>query len=376
MKKFILLIIPIVFWGCSEDPTSIGDQFLDKNIDYFADTLLQSATSTYTYETNTNTSDVLFIGKYDNISEASLLLKFNMPTADSIAARVTKIQVKKVELFIYPLYFLGSKNFNFTAQPINKFWDYTKNNSEIISSVAPLLGNNVLISSSVTDTLVTLTIDTTVAETWLKAVMYDTSAKNYGLKISSTADNAMVAFRGYSFYSTGKVTTLKVTYFDMDKNKEFSFTVTPTIDLSTFNGTIPEFDKNKYSLAQGGYTIATKVLFNLPANINKSVVNKAKISFEIDTILSTKNFSDTIYISLLSDETGEEVYGGSYSIYRVGSKKGYYEGSIVPLLQAIANDYVGNYGFRLFYGRDLNSVDKVYFKKESFKLILGYTQIK
>lgn len=365
----------LIFVGCSEDPTSIGNEFLDKNINYYADTLTSVAATSYIYETNTNTSDVLFIGKYDNITDASLLIKFIMPNADSIAGRVTKLQVKKAEILLYPLYYLGSKNFNFEVQTINKFWDYTKNNSEIISSITPNLSKNILNSSKITDTLITLTVDTSVVYDWMKAVFYDTTLKNYGMRISSTSPNAMLAVKGYSPYTYTKLTSLKVTYYDTEKKKEFTITVSPSVDLSVFKGDIPDFDKNKYTMAQGGFTIATKTLFNLPAKFYKSVINKAVLSFDIDTILSTKNFSDTIYIALLSNDNGDATYGGTYTLYKAG-RKGHYEGSVVPLLQAISNNYVGNYGFRLFYGRDINSVDKVYFKKETFKLILGYTQLK
>lgn len=298
-----------------------------------------------------------------------------MPNVDSIAGRVTKLKVLKAEILLYPLYIIGTKNFNFEVQTINKFWDYTKNNSQIISDITPNMSNNILFNSTVNDSLITLLIDTNVVSNWMKAVFYDTTLKNYGIRISSTTNNAILAINGYSPYTNTKLTSLKVTYYDIEKKKEFTFTVWPSVDLSVFKGNLPDFDANKYTLAQGGFTIATKVLFNFPTKFYKSVINKAILSFDIDTILSTKNFSDTIYVSLLSNENGDEVYGGAYTIYKAG-KKGHYEGSIVPLMQALSNNNVSNYGLKLFYGRNINSIDKVYFKKESIKLILGFTQLK
>lgn len=376
MKRLFLLVFPILlFWGCSENPTEIGDAFIDKNIDYFADTLSAVASSSFIFDMNTNASEVLFIGKYENINDASMLIRFTMPSVDSIAARTKKIKILKAEISLYPLYFIGNKNFNFEIKEITKFWDYTANNSVIKQQVNAYLSQNILKNQKVTDTLLSLEIDTNVVRNWLESVLYDTTKRNYGIKISSNSNGSIVAIRGYAPYTYSKIPAINVTYFDIEKNKEFTITLNSTVDLSIFEGNFPFYDNSKYTVAQGSLAIASKVLFDLPQNFKKSVVNKARISFEVDTILSTKNFGDSVYVTLLSSADSNLTYGGSYYIFK-SSRKGFYEGDIVPLMQAIANEYVGNYGLKITYGRDINSIDKIYFKKNSFRLILGYTQLK
>jgi hypothetical protein len=376
LKRLFLLVFPILlFWGCSENPTEIGDAFIDKNIDYFADTLSAVASSSFIFDMNTNVSKVLFIGKYENINDASMLIKFTMPSVDSIAARTKKIKILKAEISLYPLYFIGNKNFNFEIKEISKFWDYTANNSVIKQQVNAYLSQNILKNQKVTDTLLSLEIDTHVVRNWLESVLYDTTKRNYGIKISSNSNGSIVAIRGYAPYTYSKIPAIKVTYFDIEKNKEFTITLNSTVDLSIFEGNFPFYDNSKYTVAQGSLAIASKVLFDLPQNFKKSVVNKARISFEVDTILSTKNFADSVYVTLLSSADLNLTYGRSYYIFK-SSRKGFYEGDIVPLMQAIANEYVGNYGLKITYGRDINSIDKIYFKKNSFRLILGYTQLK
>lgn len=389
----------LYFAGCSDDPTSIGEDFMNKNIDYFSDTTCAKDSSfSYQYENSTQYWERLYIGKNDNISSSSLILTFDTYPADSILTNLGNLEFQSAKILLKPIevYSTSSRNnrslrrkatnFSVELSKIGTTWNASKHGTDILDGVKSSLTPMEINSLTVTDTLYTIDIkDTTTVKGWFKFHKDTTSystLRSYGLVLSpSSSTNKLIAFAGYN--QTG-IPTLQISYKNKITGKQYTFSSSSVYHISAIKGNMPAVDKD-YLLTQGAYTTAARALFDFSKNyqnkpfkgvFKNSIVNKAIMTFEVDTtgkFGQTTKIGDSLYVALFSQTNTDTVNTGYFYLYKTSNGK--YSGNVTSLMQYLANGY-NNYGIKIMYGRERVSADRVYIKKKSIRINLYYTQLK
>jgi hypothetical protein len=363
IKKIILfpvLILLVLFYSCSDSPTSIGNKLLSPdyinvfNLDSFQDSLQQS--STY-YKTMVKLGDSprLLIGKFDNV-EASTLLKFPIFLADSIQQAVlgSTLSIVSAKVTLTREYNIGDStgSLNYSVHFVNNDWTALFTSD----SLATLNYNSEDISSnrSYTDSLYTFDLNNETIFSWLMDASDTTVKTNKGIYIQpDPASNRIVGFDAYNVDAIGlpKLTIVVTESGYIDTLSYISFP-----DVSILTGDIPIVPSEDI-VVQAGLGVNSRITFDLSSIPKGSVINKAQFTIYLDssatkTAESYSNFL-TAYFAKDTTTTAYDTTSGIV-LNRVDN---YFTGDIAKFIQSISSGYHENLGFVLAAGGQNTGVD-------------------
>ncbi len=293
MKNFLLLLITsFLIFGCSDDPSSIGEKLLPDMDNLQTNAFSTNASYSSFYEIDaSNNSSTLLLGKYAE-AEAKILMQFGIGIKDtSIADSILTAEIKMFQNYSTPD---TAGLLNFSIHEMSKTWaDYTFTKDSLLGSydLKPL----VEISKEVRtrDTLpVTFQIPISIVRNWLKG-----STNNGIMLIPKPAMQNIFGFHSYYLGDLDdKRPQLIVTYRKTTDTSDKTLIFKTTQDATVFSGSRPA-STSELLYVQGGLLNRGKLYFNLDSIPRSSTITQAFLTLKIDTTLSKfSQFSDRQFL--------------------------------------------------------------------------------
>lgn len=293
MKNFlILLFTSFLIFGCSDDPSSIGEKLLPDmdNLQTKAFSMNASYSSFYEIDASNN-STTLLLGKYVG-AEANILLQFGIGIIDtSIADSILTAEIKMFQNYSTPDT-IG--NLNFKIHELNYSWgDYTFTVDSLKDKGVGTFITDISKDVRTRDTLpVTFQIPLSIVRNWLKGVT------NNGIMFIPKPD--MQNIFGFHSYYLGdlddKRPELIVTYRKTSDTSDKTLIFKTSQDATVFSGVRP-VSTSELLYVQGGLLNRGKLHFNVDSIPRSSTITQAFLTLKIDTTLSKfSQFSDRQFL--------------------------------------------------------------------------------
>ncbi|MFH1197342.1 MAG: hypothetical protein V1720_16710 [bacterium] len=351
--------------SCKEDPTSAGvdlipgeDFFQNDSVDSFTDSLTQSS-RTYTEKIELGASERILLGKFDNM-ETEMLVRYAFVLPDSLEDPLTddSLIVRDAWIEMISTYRLGDtlSTFDFSLHDITSDWSASGFDKD---SLAALQYNEINISSkSITDTLIKFNINPDIPFRWLKKIVDDDLADNYGLLFKPASFvNQIIGFPSYPNYENNLV------YMVVEKPGSFIDTLIaePYLDIHVVQGTAVEGTTTTEYL-QAGFSSRVRLQIDLPSDLPAgTIINRAELELTADPDLSINGnpSTDSIYVYIFKDSTDTLYYDDRAALLiRDGNK---FTGTVTSLVQSWLNG-IENYGFRLHLLDESKSLSRIAIK--------------
>lgn len=366
INKRILLIPALLFlvliYSCSDSPTSIGGNLLGPDyltldsINTYQDSIPQ--TSTY-YKTRIRLSDSprLLVGKYENIEEASTLMRFRVVLPDTLqeAYLNSNLTIVDAKIELTKQYKIGdvSSPPSFSAYRVNSGWTSYGFNAD---SLPGLDYDPAAISSNIaeTDSLITFNIDEPTINDWFHTASDTAVHDNKGIYLKP--DDGANGIFGFGAYN--------ITYLGIPKLSVIIITsgVTDTLiyysieDVSAIKGDKPTVPAGVIAV-QTGLAVNSRVRFDLSSIPKGSVINKAQLTVFIDS--SATHHGDSYTNSLtayFAKDTSDNSYDTTSAVV-LSRMDNYFTGDLVRFIQSISSGYHDNNGIVLAAGGQNLGVD-------------------
>ncbi len=368
IKKFLLLfsLSILLFNACTEKISDAGDMLIppadEFNIVKFnsdSNSIVFSATS-YEQKIDLGASPRVLLGKFEDI-KSTALLKFFIFLPDTLKDPLTNNQVNIIDSWVeIPLnYQIGDTNstLNFTAHKINNFWLPADYNADSLSQLQ-YEQNDIASIREVSDSLITFGVASDVVMQWLKKKVNDTLPENNGLVlIPDDASTKIVGFQGLSNSPDFKEPVMRIVVQSTGGTQD-TITGQSNGDVHVITGTssMPLADR---IYLQSNFTIRTKFVLDHKVFPADAVINKATLTFFIDTVNTQYGtvLSDSIMVQALSDSVSNKVNTGFRTHY-LAKKGNIYFGDISTSLQNWINGK-DNQGFVLRLSDEKRSLNKV-----------------
>ncbi|MDP2303645.1 MAG: DNRLRE domain-containing protein [Ignavibacteria bacterium] len=389
--KIIPLVLLLTFFGCSDDPSSLGVGLLGPdNVDVME---LNSLTDSLNQESHyvkkiitLGTAQKFLLGSANGIT-AHALIRFNISlTADekSLLA-VDSLEVVSAIVSFYPVYQYGDSTafFDFKAYQIKNDW-----NPQLIK-VDSLSGLD--IDSSVSrikdgtleknDSLITFSLKDDFALQWLKAeAAIDTNNnKEYGLYIKpETGTNKILGFQAFSSTSDYQA---RLTYIMKKKGEADPDTVVFYV-LSDTHILLGEFQQisNNNILVQGGIGYKSRIHFDLSKLPAHAVINSATLILNRDSVetLLGNGYTNALSAFYITDTTATDFeYDNSFST-TLSPESNQYSGSVISIVNKMIKNKNSGFGITIF--NQVEGVERIVFHGSSDadltlrpKLIIKYS---
>ncbi|MFA3782074.1 DNRLRE domain-containing protein [Melioribacteraceae bacterium 4301-Me] len=385
---FIIIVIGIAFFACSDNPTSIGSNLLPNEdnvtfqvLDSNKDSLVQQS-SFYKDSLNLAGSSVVLLGKTD-YAESRLLAKYFPTLPDSLKSyyKANQIRVKEAWLKLKPLYRLGSKssNFNFFVYQIRQNWGLGFNED----SLATFQHDNSNAASNlvITDTTLRINLGTNLIDEWIQYLDSTISTVNYGLYFVPTPDTKQIL--GFQGASPNPDTTEPTIYFVLEKPNEWLDTlyILPSQNKHVVLSNMPYSNDEIY--LQAGYGLRGRLFFDLSKLKKGAVINKAVLELTMDeskSMLSTI-FNDSVVAAVrYADSLKTKLTSDSLFPINLKRSGNIYSGDVTFFIQSWLNNG-NNFGLRLTMGDELGSASRLVIYGSNYaetnkrpRLIITYSQ--
>lgn len=380
---FSILSLFILFNACSDDPSSIGSDLLKEgeiqisSLDSNIDSINQYSNS-FVLQKPLGSSNFLILGKSTNQNiESDILMHFNIYLNDEIKSLFNGIKLISTDIKLYPGYKFGDTTsaFDFEAYEIKKSWDGNKITFDSLYSIT-YDNINVIKNKIITDTLYTISIDTSLVRNWFQANIDTNLAKNYGLIIKPNAStNHFVGFNSFNLQINSP--TLRTVIQKPDGGID-TLTFSIFSDTYVINGSLPQLSNDKFVL-QSSLMINSMVHFDLSKIPMDAIINKAELTITSDSLESklTSTFSSIINAYYINDSTLKKYDNTFYiSLLRYGNQ---YKGDISRIINQMIHNK-NNQGIFLTIGSEMNGLDFLSFynqnsdteKKPNLKITYTY----
>ncbi len=282
MKNFLLLLITsFLIFGCSDDPSSIGEKLLPDMDNLQTNSFKTNATYSSFYEIDaSNNSTTLLLGKYAN-AEASILLQFGIGIKDtSIADSILSAEIKMFQNYSTPD---TAGNLNFRFHELDYEWsDYTFTVDTLKAKGVGNFITNISKELRTRDTLpVTFQIPLNIVRNWLKG------SRNNG--IIFIPNPSMQNIFGFHSYYLGELDDkrpqLIVTYRKTSDTSDKTLIFKTTQDATVFSGVRP-VSTSELFYVQGGLLNRGKLYFNVDSIPRSSTITQAFLTIRVDTTFS------------------------------------------------------------------------------------------
>jgi len=363
-SAFLIILSALVFFECSDEPTSIGDIPPRNTIGLITinsndDSLSQSSSYHHTKDVKLSTASRLLIGRINDEINASILIKFETSLPDSIKDDILNdsITVTSAVMEFKQVYSFGEENaeFDFTVHKALENWsiDITEDSMVQVDPADSKL------SREVNDSITTITLNNQLLQEWLDITADTSLSGNYGVHIIPTGLTQKVL--GYQAI-TSNFTNVPFIRVVIEKPGAYTDTISffSTADLTVMKGTIPSLSSENI-IVRSGFVINATLAFdfsNIPENI---IVNKAELILTLDT-LETKAGSPyipSLQAYFLFDSTNTDSV--SSSSIRLSRFSNIFTGQITSYVRAWL-DNINNQGMLLTSTDPLNGVERFVIK--------------
>ena len=363
-SAFLIILSALVFFECSDEPTSIGDIPPRNTIGLITinsndDSLSQSSSYHHTKDVKLSTASRLLIGRINDEINASILIKFETSLPDSIKDDILNdsITVTSAVMEFKQVYSFGEENaeFDFTVHKALENWsiDITEDSMVQVDPADSKL------SREVNDSITTITLNNQLLQEWLDITADTSLSGNYGVHIIPTGLTQKVL--GYQAI-TSTFTNVPFIRVVIEKPGAYTDTISffSTADLTVMKGTIPSVSSENI-IVRSGFVINATLAFdfsNIPENI---IVNKAELILTLDT-LETKAGSPyipSLQAYFLFDSTNTDSV--SSSSIRLSRFSNIFTGQITSYVRAWL-DNINNQGMLLTSTDPLNGVERFVIK--------------
>ena len=363
-SAFLIILSALVFFECSDEPTSIGDIPPRNTIGLITinsndDSLSQSSSYHHTKDVKLSTASRLLIGRINDEINASILIKFETSLPDSIKDDILNdsITVTSAVMEFKQVYSFGEENaeFDFTVHKALENWsiDITEDSMVQVDPADSKL------SREVNDSITTITLNNQLLQEWLDITADTSLSGNYGVHIIPTGLTQKVL--GYRAI-TSTFTNVPFIRVEIVKPGAYTDTISffSTADLTVMKGTIPSVSSENI-IVRSGFVINATLAFdfsNIPENI---IVNKAELILTLDT-LETKAGSPyipSLQAYFLFDSTNTDSV--SSSSIRLSRFSNIFTGQITSYVRAWL-DNINNQGILLTSTDPLNGVERFVIK--------------
>ena len=341
-----LFAITILFFSCSQDPTSVGSELVSQNekitfqeFDSYQGNVLQKSVN-FQDKFKFGLSHVVLMGK-NSFAEASVLMRYHIYLPDSLLAYATtgKYIVKSATMTMIPRYLLGDKTapLDFSVYQVKSDWSP---NGFDRDSIPNLLYDptDVSAGTTVNDTLVTFNLRTDIVTQWLRFLADSNSTpKNYGLLIKAKpSTQKIIGFYAANAGSSNNETVLKI-IFERPSIRKDSLGISPFFHIYYLTGQVPQQVNN--ITFQGGIGLKGTLFFDtstLPRNI---IINKAYLELNVDSTstIDGNPSSDSLFAQILADSTTRKLTGDSTVVTVLAKKDKIYSGDIAWMVQKWLN---------------------------------------
>jgi hypothetical protein len=372
LRRLVQLVLfltaaALFFISCQDDPSPVGaDQLPDKDKFNF-DTLNTQITpvtqnsSFFIDSVDLGAAEKVFLGKTNDIT-STLLLRFLMLLPDSVAVEVDSGNINLLESWIElePISTLGdnASAFDFTVHKIEEEWLPSNFGVDSLGNLAVGL-EDISGTSTITDSLITVPIETSIVNTWIVNRLETPTTTNFGMVLKPTAGtNHIKIFEGIAITST-KVPVLKVI---VKKTGGFTDTLDLPInaDVHVADIELPVIVDDTIIL-QGGLAAGGKIFFDLEGVIPQNAsANSARLVLTVDTLNSSYPASgaDGINYNMLSDSTNNDAATqfGTLQLRREGDK--YVDDSFIQFFNRWLNGEA-NEGIMLKIDNEKSSLSRI-----------------
>jgi len=376
MPRFVKIIYPLLIAlsliGCSEDPNIVGVDLLP-NSDHMdilqansLDADLQQESKYYLDSLNLTISDLMLIGKHDNV-ESTMLMKFLIFLPDSLkdAIKDGTLQILSSTMELEPIYTFGDKAspLDFSVHKINSSWSsltFTKD------SLAYLDYEDVDRSSNrvYTDTLITMDFDTGLTQEWFEASANEDQASNKGLYFNYTAgSDKIIGFPAISYENEDKLARLRIVV-EVPNSFIDTVVVQVTSDVHVIDGDLP-VGNSENIFVQGGLSVHASFKIDVSMIPDNTIINKATIRFYYDdteSVVGTKP-SDSLGVVALSDWE-DNIMDRTLSPKLLTKDSTFYSGDITSYVQHWVSTQENN-GLQIYVLNELFTVNKIALKGSS-----------
>jgi hypothetical protein len=362
----LIVLISIIFTSCEDDPSAIGGSLLPGDDKFKFDTLntqitpIAQRSSFFKDQVDLGAATRVFLGKTADV-QSSLLLRFRALLPDSVLNEIKKdsINVLGSWMELYPILTMGdeSEPYDFTINKIEEDWLPSNFNKDSLN-LLNVGTEDVIISKTITDTLITIGLETSLVDLWVQTV-FDSVSQNFGILLKPTDNtNKILGFQGISS-SAEKLPVLKVI---VEKPGSFTDTLDLPVnaDIHVPDGDFPTSTDDSIIL-QGGLTSKGKLFFDLTNVIPlNATANSAKLVLTIDTLNSfmNNNSSESINYSILSDSAANEIDEGFGTLALTKSGNQYIDNNFVQFLNRWLNG-VDNQGVRLRINNENSTLSRL-----------------
>ena len=361
-----ILIIGLI--SCDDNPTSLGSNLLP-NQDLINVTQINSLDAAFEQQArfyNTDTLDLasstkIFLGKNGNV-ESTMLMKFLFFFPDSIKKAILgdSLVLKNAFIEMQPIYTKGNSNnsFDFTVHEIAEDWnslDFTIANLEALQFNSENISSNHDFSN---DTLITLDINKTLVENWMKLFSSETQEANYGVYFNFTnTTDKILGFPAISSAEDTRLTRLKL-IVEVPNNYTDTLTAIVSSDVHVVKGKLPATNNNNI-FVQGGIPIHSNLFVDVSKVPKYSIINKATLKLHVDESESEIGTIKTDYlkVALINDYELSKT-NTDYSVINLElDSLSYYTGDITKYVQEWIS--TGNNGLKLFTADEVESLNKI-----------------
>jgi len=367
-RFFMISILIIGLISCDDNPTSLGSNLLP-NQDLINVTQINSLDAAFEQQArfyNTDTLDLasstkIFLGKNGNV-ESTMLMKFLFFFPDSIKKAILgdSLVLKNAFIEMQPIYTKGNSNnsFDFTVHEIAEDWnslDFTIANLEALQFNSENISSNHDFSN---DTLITLDINKTLVENWMKLFSSETQEANYGVYFNFTnTTDKILGFPAISSAEDTRLTRLKL-IVEVPNNYTDTLTAIVSSDVHVVKGKLPATNNNNI-FVQGGIPIHCNLFIDVSKVPKYSIINKATLKLHVDESESEIGTIKTDYlkVALINDYELSKT-NTDYSVINLElDSLSYYTGDITKYVQEWIS--TGNNGLKLFTADEVESLNKI-----------------
>ncbi len=353
-------------WLVATDSTLIP-KYIDSITDSFRITSSQVNMSIIT-----GSSDSLSLGSVP-WTEADVLLEFYNVDSVFSARTITSAQIilTRARYVLQPAGY-DVKNMQFAGYVMDSSWSPTTYTWDSVANAPRDNIDIVLGRPGITDSTITINIDTGIVRQWSLATEYPDSTyykKNGFLLKPENLSGILSVYSSISSYPP----ELIVAFIDTNGVADTTISTSSysaSVAHSTITSTAPG---GPYRFLQSGTGVREKLLFDLTRVPNLSIVNYAQLTLFADTLdtLYSGNAEDSLYAYYIVDPSTNSTATIALST-QVGHK---YTFNVTTALQQMLN--TGNYGFLITRYDESTNVDARFIYDEnapdSLKPRLGIT---
>ncbi|MGE5437483.1 MAG: hypothetical protein ACM3O3_09680 [Syntrophothermus sp.] len=358
-KLLFLFITSLLLVGCSDDPSSIGSDLLSQDLidvnvlDSQTDSLSQTSSS-FLSTLQLSGSTKLFLGKTNNIDEASILIKFQYSFEDTIKTAFlnNSLTIRSAYVELIKTYSVGTGSLDYTVHKINSDWSHSTFSGDSLSSLqfdAPDISSNRRVSSN--DSVYSFDVDIPSVQKWMREAADSTVTGDKGIYIQPTSNSTKIV--GFQALSS-TVTTIPRLYVVVEKSGSYVDTLSfiSTMDVSGIKATLPQSSENIF--VQGGTEIKSKLRFDLSKLPELAIVNQAELTLTLDSTASLNSVTSNIYAYFVADSSNQDSLSSTYVLLQKSGNV--LSGDISYLVQRWLKEKI-NYGLLLVPQNNAETVD-------------------